>query len=197
VYHLYRHFHRDHPAVNKRREFQVLTGACLLIRTQVFLQAGLFDENFQNGFEDVDLCFRLRQSGYRLVYNPQSVVYHLESMTPGRFDQDENNARYFTEKWQGRIVPDDLEYYQEDGLRLEWQVEASGKTEPVIHDTNENPYKTAARACLSRGEMDRALAFYEQALTFNPFDPRNRSLLVEMEALKSMAEPPPREAVHA
>jgi GT2 family glycosyltransferase/radical SAM superfamily enzyme YgiQ (UPF0313 family)/SAM-dependent methyltransferase len=197
VYHLYRHFHRDHPAVNKRREFQVLTGACLLIRQGVFFQAGLFDEDFQNGFEDVDLCFRLRQLGYRIVYNPQSVVYHLESMTPGRFDQEEKNARYFTEKWQGRAMPpDDLHYYQEDGLRLEWQVDASGKKEPVIHDTNENPFKTEARACLNRGEVDQALAFYEQALSFNPFDPHNHSLKVEMEALRSMAEPHPR-AVHA
>lgn len=82
VYHLYRYFHRDHPAVNKTREFQVVTSACLLIRTQVFMQVGLFDENFRNGFEDVDLCLRARQSGYRLLYNPDCVVYHLESMTP-------------------------------------------------------------------------------------------------------------------
>ncbi len=197
VYHLYRHFHRDHPAVNKRREFQVVTGACLLIRRSVFFQEGLFDENFQNGFEDVDLCFRLKQSGYRIVYNPQSVVYHLESMTPGRFDHNENNSRYFNEKWQGRAIPpDDLRYYQEDGLRLEWQVDASGRKEAVIHDTNENPYKTAARACLNRGEVDRSIAFYEQALTFNPFDPRNHSLRVEMEALRSMAQAQP-QAVHA
>jgi GT2 family glycosyltransferase len=40
VYHLYRHFHQDHPAVNKNREFQVVTGACLLIRTPVFFQVG-------------------------------------------------------------------------------------------------------------------------------------------------------------
>ncbi len=197
VYHLYRHFHRDHPAVNKRREFQVVTGACLLIRRSIFFQVGLFDENFLNGFEDVDLCFRLKQSGYRIVYNPASVVYHLESMTPGRFDHNDSNSRYFNEKWQGRAMPpDELRHYQEDGLRLEWQVDASGKKEPVIHDANENPFKTAARACLNRGEVDQALALYEQALTFNPFDPRNRSLKVEMEALRSMAEPGPR-AVHA
>jgi GT2 family glycosyltransferase/radical SAM superfamily enzyme YgiQ (UPF0313 family) len=189
--HLYRHFYRDHPAVNKRREFQVVTAACLLIRTSVFFQAGLFDEHFQNSFEDVDLCLRVRQLGYRIVYNPACVVYHLESMTAGRFDQDENNSKYFTDKWQGRIVPDDMSYYQEDGLRLEWKVDASGKKEPMIHDANENPYKKEARACLNRGEVDQALALYEQALKFNPFDPRNKSLMVEIEALKSLGTSTP------
>jgi GT2 family glycosyltransferase/SAM-dependent methyltransferase len=189
VYHLYRHFHPDHPAVNKTREFQVVTAACLLIRTSVFFRAGLFDENFQNCFEDVDLCLKVRQLGYRILYNPKSVVYHLESKTPGRFDRILENSRYFAAKWRDRIVPDDFTYYQEDGLRLEWTVNAEGQREAVIHDENENPFKQAARSHLDRGEIDRALALYDLALRFNPFDPRNQSLMAEKEALKSLAEP--------
>jgi GT2 family glycosyltransferase/radical SAM superfamily enzyme YgiQ (UPF0313 family)/SAM-dependent methyltransferase len=196
VYHQYRYFHRDHPAVNKTREFQVLTGACLLIRTSVFFQAGLFDENFQNGFEDVDLCLKVRKLGYRLLYNPNSVVYHLESKTAGRFDRELDNSRYFSEKWRDRLVPDDFIYYQEDGLRLEWTMNTEGLREAVIHDENHNPFKEEARSHLNRGEIDKALALYDLALRFNPFDPRNRGLIIEMETLKGLAEPRT-QAVHA
>ncbi len=187
VYHLYRHFHRDHPAVNKERDFQVVTGACLLIRKTIFMQAGLFDEGFQNGFEDVDLCLRVRQLGYRIRYTPRSVLYHLESKTPGRFAREEENSRLLAKKWQGRIVPDDFHYYQEDGLRLAWRVNEAGQREAVIHDANGNPFKEQARAHLERGELVPALALYQQALKFNPFDPRNRGLLAELEALRLAA----------
>jgi hypothetical protein len=190
VYHIYRYFHRDHPAVNKTREFQVVTGACLLIRTPVFMQVGLFDENFRNGFEDVDLCLRVGQLGYRVLYNPDCVVYHLESMTPGRGDHDRENSRYFEEKWQGRVlVPDDFNYFHEDGLRMEWTMDAQGGREAVIHDENDNPYKLEARNCLNQGDLTQALALYNLAIRFNPFDPRNRGLITEMETLKAMAEP--------
>ena len=107
------------------------------------------------------------------------------------------NSRYFGEKWQGRaIVPDDFNYYHEDGLRMEWTTNAQGEREAVIHDENDNPYKRQARTCLNQGDLPQALAFYDLALRFNPFDPRNRALITEIEALKAMAEPQSR-AVHA
>jgi GT2 family glycosyltransferase/SAM-dependent methyltransferase len=187
VYHLYRHFHRDHPAVNKERDFQVVTGACLLMRREVFFQAGQFDETFQNGFEDVDLCLKVRDLGYRIRYIPGAVVYHLESKTAGRFAREADNARYLAAKWQGRLVPDDLRYYREDGLQLVWTVNAAGKREAVIHDANGNHFKEQARAHLERGELAQALAFYEEALRFNPFDPRNRGLLAELETVRLAA----------
>jgi GT2 family glycosyltransferase len=195
-YHLYRYFHRDHPAVNKMREFQVVTGACLLIRTAVFRQVGLYDENFRNGYEDVDLCLRVRQSGYRIVYNPDCVVYHLESMTADRKNHSLDNLSFFKKKWHGRIVPDDFRYYREDGLRMEWVTNSEGEREAVIHDENDNPYKQEARTALNCGDLTQALDLYKLAIRFNPFDPRNRGLIAEMETLKTMIEPQSK-AVHA
>jgi len=190
VYHIYRYFHRDHPAVNKTREFQVVTAACLLIRTSVFLQVGLYDEGFVNGFEDVDLCLRVRQLGYGILYNPDCVVYHLESMTPGRQAHDAENSRYLMEKWHGHpMIQDDFKYYEEDGLRMEWITNSKGEREIVIHDKNDNPYRQKANDCLNQGDLAGAMAAYKQALRFNPFDPRNQALIAEMEALKDLAEP--------
>jgi GT2 family glycosyltransferase len=59
-YHIYAGFAGDHPAVNKRRELNAVTGACLLIRRSVFADLGGFDEGFRNGFEDIDLYVRSR-----------------------------------------------------------------------------------------------------------------------------------------
>jgi len=189
VYHLYRQLHRDHPAVNKAREFQVLTAACLLVRAAVFHQVGLFDETFVNGYEDVDLCLRIRRAGYRLLYQPASVVYHWESQTPGRFDRERENSRHFREKWQGCLIQDDLKYYQEDGLRLEWVEEKGREGRAVLYDANPNPFWEEARALAAEGRIGEALSRYELALRFNPFDPRNRSLTAEMEAVRELAAP--------
>ena len=115
-YHLYQGSHRDHPAVNRRRTFQSVTAACMLIRREIFETAGGFDEGFQNGFEDVDLCLKVRDKGWLIVYQPLSVLYHLESQTPGRKNHEQANALRFISRWGQRwwLADEDL-YYYEDG----------------------------------------------------------------------------------
>jgi GT2 family glycosyltransferase len=112
-YHIYRGFPGDSPAVNQRREFQVVTGACLLIRRGLFMELDGFDEGFRNSFEDVDLCLKARERGYRVVYQPRSVLYHLESQTPGRKLHDESNARRLLERWGAHwwLVDEDLHFH--------------------------------------------------------------------------------------
>jgi len=96
-----------HPVVNKVMEFQVLTAACLLIRTEILHRLNGFDENFYNGYEDVDLCFRIGEIGYKLVYNPKSVVYHLESQSGSeRFVKTKENIELLHSKWMSKIIPD-------------------------------------------------------------------------------------------
>jgi GT2 family glycosyltransferase/tetratricopeptide (TPR) repeat protein len=115
-YHAYRRFHRDHPAVNQRRVFQSATAACMLIRREIFETVGGFDEGFQNGFEDVDLCLKVGDNGWQIVYQPLSVVYHLESQTPGRKTHEQANALRFLKRWGQRwwLADEDI-YYYEDG----------------------------------------------------------------------------------
>ena len=57
------------------------TGACLFIRTTVYKEAGGLDAGFFAHQEEIDLCWRLRSRGYRLVCAPQSVVYHVGGAT--------------------------------------------------------------------------------------------------------------------
>lgn len=97
----------DAPDVNQVREFQALTAACLLVRTAALAAVGGFDEGYWNGYEDIDLCFKLREQGGRLVYQPASVVIHHESKSGAeRFSRAGANIKRLHARWLGRIKPD-------------------------------------------------------------------------------------------
>jgi len=112
-YHLFCGVPENSPAVNTRREFQAVTAACMLVRKAIFEEVGGFDEGFVNGFEDVDLCLKIRQLGKKVIYQPQSCLYHLESQTPGRKTHDEANAHRLLARWEHQWwVDEDLVAYQ-------------------------------------------------------------------------------------
>ncbi len=119
AYHIYRSASSAIPAVNQRREFLAVTAACMLIRREVFEDVSGFDEGFINGFEDVDLCLKIREKGYHVIYQPRSVLYHLESQTSGRNSHDEHNSRLLEERWGAHwwLADEDLHYHT-DGFKL-------------------------------------------------------------------------------
>lgn len=112
---LYAGFPAGHPAPNRERRLQAVTGACMLVRREAFERVGGFDEGFLNSMEDVDLCLRLGEAGEEVRYAPAAVVTHLESATRGRGDFEPSVARY-RERWRERVHRDDLEIYAADGL---------------------------------------------------------------------------------
>ena len=57
------------------------TGACLFIRREVYLQAGGLDESFFAHMEEIDLCWRVKLSGHKIMTVPGSHVYHLGGAT--------------------------------------------------------------------------------------------------------------------
>ncbi|MGE5406732.1 MAG: glycosyltransferase [Methanosarcina sp.] len=112
--------------VNILKTYQALTAACLLIRKSVFDEVGGFDEEYWNGYEDIDLCFKLREKGWKLVYQPQSVVIHYESQSgPERFSKVSKNIERLHKKWLGKIKPDFI--IEKDG-------KASATTSNVIKE---------------------------------------------------------------
>ena len=80
-FHLYYRFPQDHPAVGRSREFQTVTGACILIFRERFLQLGVFDETYINGWEDDDLCFACRATGGHVRYVANSRLIHHQNQT--------------------------------------------------------------------------------------------------------------------
>ena len=59
------------------KEMGWLTGACLMMRRDVFEQLGGFDESFFMYFEDKDICKRVNEAGWKVVYYPQTSLIHL------------------------------------------------------------------------------------------------------------------------
>jgi O-antigen biosynthesis protein len=105
--HIYNGKPSNYPEANKPFCYQALTAAALLIRHSAFLKAGGFDENYWNGYEDLDLCFKLGALGYLLVYTPESVLIHHESKSgPERFSKAGQNICRLHEKWLNKIHPD-------------------------------------------------------------------------------------------
>lgn len=114
-FHIYQHFPSSFPGVNQLREFQAVTGACLMIERKLFDYIGGFDEQYLNGLEDIDLCLRVRETGKKIFYNPLSCLYHLEAQTRilDRTKQ-QKNVKLFLEKWHDKDLCDFREYYQKD-----------------------------------------------------------------------------------
>ncbi|MFY9152984.1 MAG: glycosyltransferase family 2 protein [Prolixibacteraceae bacterium] len=53
------------------------TGACMFVRAEYFLQTEGFDADFWAHMEEIDLCWRLKNKGFRIVFTPKSKVFHL------------------------------------------------------------------------------------------------------------------------
>ncbi len=104
----------DRPYVNKQREFKAVTAACLAVKRDIFQEVGGFDETYFNSMEDVDLCLKIFNKGYKIIYCPESVIIHHESVSPGRHDYDIKNNKLFLKKWSNE-EPDEQKYYKEDG----------------------------------------------------------------------------------
>lgn len=113
---LYAGFPADHPAVNRPRRLQAVTGACMLVRRSAFERAGGFDGGFVNSMEDVDFCLRIGEAGGEVHYCPEAVLVHLESATRGHDSKFESSVALYRERWRQRVRRDDLEIYAEDGL---------------------------------------------------------------------------------
>ncbi len=65
------------------RNLSAVTGACLLIRRDVFDTVGQFEEAYSLNYSDVDLCAKVTDAGYRVVYTPRSILIHHENITHG------------------------------------------------------------------------------------------------------------------
>jgi GT2 family glycosyltransferase len=77
------------------QRYSAVTGACLVMRREVFLAHGGFDEeNFAIAFNDVDLCLRLNRDGLAVVWTPHAVLYHHESASLGPPNDDVRRARF-------------------------------------------------------------------------------------------------------
>lgn len=101
----------DHPRFNFVRHADYVSGAAIMVPRILFEQIGGFDTRFAPAYyEDVDLAFEIRQRGFRVLYQPLSVVTHFEGVSSGT-DTSSGTKRYqlvnqgkFHEKWQQTLA---------------------------------------------------------------------------------------------
>jgi GT2 family glycosyltransferase len=117
---------RPASAAGVRRELDAVTAACMLVRPEVFRALGGFDEGYVNGYEDVDFCLEVRARGLKIVFSPDSVVTHHESVSEGRFDSSAANTERLMARWIERF--DDL------GLRFDADLRRSARALAVAPD---------------------------------------------------------------
>ena len=71
------HVEQDKGQYDTTAEIDWTTGACMCVRTRVYKESGGLDAAFFAHMEEIDLCWRMRNKGWKLACVPQSVVYHL------------------------------------------------------------------------------------------------------------------------
>ncbi|MFT4246765.1 MAG: glycosyltransferase [Pseudomonas sp.] len=101
------------------QDYTAVTGACLLVRKSVYEDVGGLDEDaFKVSYNDVDLCLKVRQAGYLVVWTPHAVLLHEGSVSQNRVDdaaQAAKRARFLGEqdalyaKWLP-VIADDPAY---------------------------------------------------------------------------------------
>jgi riboflavin kinase/FMN adenylyltransferase len=74
---IFDHVENDNGQYNDDCEVFWVSGAAMVIRTDLFQKFGGFDKHFFAHQEEIDFCWRLKRAGYRFVVHPGSVVYHL------------------------------------------------------------------------------------------------------------------------
>tara|TARA_B100001758_G_scaffold247807_1_gene267417 strand:+ start:32 stop:1054 length:1023 start_codon:yes stop_codon:yes gene_type:complete len=74
---IFNHLEEDKGQYNDLKEVFWATGACLFLRSDAFWAVGGFDASFFAHQEEIDLCWRMKNNGFKIMVQPQSIVYHV------------------------------------------------------------------------------------------------------------------------
>jgi O-antigen biosynthesis protein len=117
--HVHRFLPNDHLGYCGRasliQSFSAVTGACMVMRKSVYLEVHGMNEDLPVACNDIDLCLKVRQAGYRNIWTPYAELYHHESLSRGLDDTPEKLARsakevaYMQQRW-GDLIKNDPAY---------------------------------------------------------------------------------------
>lgn len=99
-----------------QQNLNAVTAACMLTKKKVYEKVNGFEEKLAVAFNDIDLCLKVRKAGYLIVYDPEALLYHHESISRGKEDTLEKRNRfegevdYMAKKWKDVLEKGD-EYY--------------------------------------------------------------------------------------
>ncbi len=101
------------------RDVSAVTGACMLVRKDVFESVGKFNEDLRLVFNDVELCQRVRQAGYRIVYVPSAELLHYEGRSRSRYNPP-GDIRLGAELLSAEVERGDRYYNPNLSLAVNW-----------------------------------------------------------------------------
>jgi ADP-heptose:LPS heptosyltransferase/GT2 family glycosyltransferase len=108
--HAFRFYPKDAPgafglALTQRNVISV-TGACMLMRREVFDRLGGFDEMHPVVNNDLDFCLRVQRAGWRVLYTPQVSLVHHEMVSRSKL-RDDFNSEHFDRAWRNLFLKGD------------------------------------------------------------------------------------------
>ena len=157
------------------QNYSAVSGVCLMVRRELFDQLGGLDgETFSTGLSDADLCLRMRDHGYLIVWTPFAVVAKATSQTVAL---DEQHKDSFYERWLPRVANDPAynhnlslrmaSFNLEPGLREGWVpfiqpvlpfvMALPINTTAVGHYRVSQPFKELERAGWIQGQLNYVL----------------------------------------
>ena len=133
----------DEGQHDQERDAEYVIGAALALRSELLTQIGLLDEGFFLFYEDVDLCYRARQAGFRVVYVPSAVAIHVESATAGK-GSPAYLSRFHISRWRFLLKHYRFEELVQDAIPAEqhWL----GRISHLEHPAAIDAYQAARQA---------------------------------------------------
>lgn len=96
----HRHYGDNRNSVKVETQ-KAVEGSLLFIKRELINEIGLFDEGYGMGFrEEVDLCFRARKAGWKVMSSPKAEYIHFVSQTHGPLGITNSTHEYFMSKWE-------------------------------------------------------------------------------------------------
>jgi GT2 family glycosyltransferase len=104
------------------RNCSAVTGACMMVSRRIFDDVGGFDEGLRVVLNDVDLCLKIRQRGYLVVYTPHACLYHYEGSSRGRLHPPPDE-KVFEQRWKDFLDRGDPYYNPNLSARYDdWRI---------------------------------------------------------------------------
>ncbi|MDK1020496.1 MAG: glycosyltransferase [Candidatus Hydrogenedentes bacterium] len=158
--HLHYRWPRGTPGYFGRAELvqncSAVTAACMVMRAEVFREVGGLDaDNLPVAFNDIDLCIRIRERGYSIVWTPFAELYHHESASRGsdaapnasvRFARE---VQYMRRRWDA-VLEDDPFYNPNLSLSPE-----DGSFALAVKPRVDKPWKSSEQAGSGKSLLER------------------------------------------
>ena len=135
--HIFKNHKRDQMGYFARERYtqnlSAVTAACIISRREIYEEVGYMDETFEVAFNDIDLCLKIREKGYLIVFDPYVELYHYESKSRGYEDTPEKIKRFngeikrFQAKWKEVLEKGDPYFNKNFRLDIETYMIKKGK----------------------------------------------------------------------